>query len=359
MNDLAGSAKTNPIKPNFIRLLPATGEGGFKKHAYPALRHFSYDGYGVLLQKETEASAKPGHTPAQETSLLYAGEQFDVDAQSYYLRARYYNPSNGLFNRTDPFAGNNQDPQSLHKYLYCHANPINGIDPSGQFTLTNVMVSMAIAIAAIALPALNMLAMTLFALPGEDEDSSGYVASITLSGTVLNAGGWPGLAGIGGELSSDFVYIKSKGRWYDYIAGGLMVGLSGYSLSVEAGPVYRVEEVENYEKLFLTTSFGGTKGIFKPFAGLISRAGISPGMSGALFWSPLGERPYGYKVGGMLSSSSAVWGFTAAWYWAGPFAVNKPILDFLNTYVAPPQGDTAAEARQFSENLHNEIESLL
>lgn len=25
-----------------------------------------------------------------------------------------------------------QDPQSLHKYLYCHANPVNGIDPSGE-----------------------------------------------------------------------------------------------------------------------------------------------------------------------------------------------------------------------------------
>jgi len=34
----------------------------------------------------------------------------------------------------DPFAGNNQDPQSLHKYTYCHANPVNGIDPSGLMT---------------------------------------------------------------------------------------------------------------------------------------------------------------------------------------------------------------------------------
>jgi hypothetical protein len=47
------------------------------------------------------------------------------------LRARWYNPQNGLFNRIDPFSGNTHDPQSLHKYLYCHANPINAIDPSG------------------------------------------------------------------------------------------------------------------------------------------------------------------------------------------------------------------------------------
>jgi len=33
----------------------------------------------------------------------------------------------------DPFAGNFEDPQSLHKYLYTHGDPVNGIDPSGEF----------------------------------------------------------------------------------------------------------------------------------------------------------------------------------------------------------------------------------
>ena len=31
----------------------------------------------------------------------------------------------------DPFAGENDEPLSLHKYLYAHADPINNIDPSG------------------------------------------------------------------------------------------------------------------------------------------------------------------------------------------------------------------------------------
>jgi RHS repeat-associated protein len=97
---------------------------------------YSYDGYGVMLQ---DSSAAPGVTPAQDTSLLYAGEMFDFDSQHYYNRARWYNPYNGRFNRTDPFAGNTQDPQSLHKYLYCHANPINGIDPSGRFFITDLI----------------------------------------------------------------------------------------------------------------------------------------------------------------------------------------------------------------------------
>jgi hypothetical protein len=50
-----------------------------------------------------------------------------------YLRARYYNPASGTFNRLDPFFGNMRDPQSLHKYLYVHGDPIQGIDPTGRF----------------------------------------------------------------------------------------------------------------------------------------------------------------------------------------------------------------------------------
>jgi len=51
------------------------------------------------------------------------------------LCARYYDPLTGRFNRTDDFAGNNVDPQSLHKYLYAHGNPVNNIDPSGSFSI--------------------------------------------------------------------------------------------------------------------------------------------------------------------------------------------------------------------------------
>ena len=50
-----------------------------------------------------------------------------------YLRARFYDPASGTFYRLDPFAGNLTDPQSLHKYLYAHGNPVAFSDPSGNF----------------------------------------------------------------------------------------------------------------------------------------------------------------------------------------------------------------------------------
>jgi RHS repeat-associated protein len=78
--------------------------------------------------------AGPGLTTAAaaSTSLLYSGEQTDRTGLQY-LRARYYDPRSGRFNRLDPFAGNTSDPQSLHKYLYAHGDPVNGIDPSGEY----------------------------------------------------------------------------------------------------------------------------------------------------------------------------------------------------------------------------------
>ena len=49
------------------------------------------------------------------------------------LRFRHYDPSVGRFTTMDAFGGIASDPQSLHKYLYCHSDPVNRIDPTGMF----------------------------------------------------------------------------------------------------------------------------------------------------------------------------------------------------------------------------------
>jgi RHS repeat-associated protein len=61
----------------------------------------------------------------------YTAQQWDSDLGMYYLRARYYKPNLGRFWTMDTYQGNKQDPLSLHKYLYCTANPVNMVDPTG------------------------------------------------------------------------------------------------------------------------------------------------------------------------------------------------------------------------------------
>ena len=112
--------------------------------------NYAYDAYGKIL------GGNPGVTDGKQsaTDLLYAGEQFDPGLQMEYLRARYYDQDNGRFNRLDPFEGNSEDPQSLHKYAYAHCDPINGIDPSGNMNLgeLNAVASIQTTLTTIATP---------------------------------------------------------------------------------------------------------------------------------------------------------------------------------------------------------------
>ncbi|MDR0610387.1 MAG: hypothetical protein LBG58_09780 [Planctomycetaceae bacterium] len=87
---------------------------------------FAFDAYGNAI----------GFAAGEAlTEFLYSGEQFDSKIGQQYLRARYYDPVTGIFNRLDPFFGNQYDPLSLHNYLYAHLDPINGIDPTGKWTV--------------------------------------------------------------------------------------------------------------------------------------------------------------------------------------------------------------------------------
>jgi RHS repeat-associated protein len=86
---------------------------------------YDYDAYGNLTRKVGDA----------DNNYLFAGEQFDEAVDGYYLRARYYDPATGRFVSTDPFEGYNNQPVTLHDYLYGNINPVNFIDPSGEVAL--------------------------------------------------------------------------------------------------------------------------------------------------------------------------------------------------------------------------------
>jgi len=86
---------------------------------------YDYEAFGDLLNR----------TGLTDNNYLYTGEQYDPNLDQYYLRARYYNQGIGRFTQMDTFQGAASDPITLHKYLYASADPVNNIDPSGNFSL--------------------------------------------------------------------------------------------------------------------------------------------------------------------------------------------------------------------------------
>ena len=90
---------------------------------------YDYDAFGILINQT-------GNTP---NNYLFAGEQFDHDLGLYYNRARYLDVSRGRFWSQDSFEGTILDPVSLHKYLYVSNDPINKIDPSGNFGFADTL----------------------------------------------------------------------------------------------------------------------------------------------------------------------------------------------------------------------------
>jgi len=118
------------------------------------------------------------------TSILYSG-QWTMCSGQQYLRARFYDPASGTFNRLDPYAGNLADPQSLHKYLYAHGNPVAFGDPSGQFIdFANHVLHLGFAVAGIYGSAAN------FQLAAQEfGESISLLNSGNLEGFILFASG--------------------------------------------------------------------------------------------------------------------------------------------------------------------------
>lgn len=119
--------------------------------ATATLAYIGYDGHGstrMLLQPDGQLVAGEVYaydaygntlTGGTLTEMQYSGEKTDPATGLQYLRARYYDPRVGRFLGLDPFGGSASEPLTLHKYGYCHGNPINGIDPTGMFSLSEIM----------------------------------------------------------------------------------------------------------------------------------------------------------------------------------------------------------------------------
>lgn len=86
---------------------------------------------GVLhMQHYAPYGASWGTQGITQTPFGFTAEPTDQN-DLVYLRARYYNPTLGVFPSLDPLEGDLSQLLSLNRYVYVQGNPANWIDPSG------------------------------------------------------------------------------------------------------------------------------------------------------------------------------------------------------------------------------------
>ncbi len=173
--------------------LGATGENLIQQIA-------TYTAYGVMLAVHNGVGTALASN-AWASTLSYSGEAWDSTLNRGYNRARWYDASSAQWNRLDPFSGNMQDPQSLHKYAYVHGDPINGTDPTGMWSIGSVLGSFSLG------AAINGLVV------GSITGAAGGAVDSYLGGDDVVEGALWG-AGIGGALG--------------FVTGGFSVGLTAY-----------------------------------------------------------------------------------------------------------------------------------
>ena len=173
-----------------------------------------------------------------------------------YLRSRWYNPANGTFNRIDDYAGNTQEPQSLHKYAYCHGNPINGADPSGnEFSIGNVMTTVSIMGV---LTSISNLAITGVGVAFTAEDKDGEP-----DGVIMSVSEVLGARGFAGEGGFDIIWDLKKHKPYAFLYGA--AGLSpityfknfngSHGPSVSIGFVYNMSFIKDWSGTGMTATW--------------------------------------------------------------------------------------------------------
>lgn len=94
------------------------------------VERYEYDDYGAPQFFNSLYVPQVGSSVGNP--YLFTGRLYDGATSLYYMRARWYNPSDGRFLSQDPTGFGNTEPKTLHRYAYSANDPLNNTDASGK-----------------------------------------------------------------------------------------------------------------------------------------------------------------------------------------------------------------------------------
>ncbi len=90
---------------------------------------YVYDTWGKLVTMTGSMASTVGVA----NPYRYRGYRYDEESGLYYLQTRYYDPETGRFLNADGYVTTGQGLLSGNMFAYCLNNPVNMMDPSGEF----------------------------------------------------------------------------------------------------------------------------------------------------------------------------------------------------------------------------------
>ena len=275
----------------------------------------------------------------------FTGKELD-NTGLYFYGARYYDPQLGRFISADTIVQSPYDPQSLNRYSYCRNNPINYIDPSGNFWFIPFIIA---AIKGAIVGAL--IGGAIAAVTGQNI-GQGFLTG-AISGAIFGGVGSLGLKGLA-HTAAHFIAGAASGAASGAITGddiGMNALIGGLSAGVS-------ERLGNFGPLkdVVGTNLGAH------LTNMLRRAFIGSVVGGAASAATGGSFGYGAKQGAMTSAIA----YTAneALHEAGELAQKalntqqepKPTRDINNS---PKKDSTAGQGNKTSGGLSEWIAKRL
>lgn len=192
------------------------------------VQQYEYSAFGRIVSVKDGLGSTI--TPVVNTAFTFAGREWDVEADLYYLRTRYLDPGIGRFLQQDSHAGFTAQPTTVtNEYIYALNRPTSLIDPYGTHPLAAFFVAAVIGGAIYGGLMATLNRGSLLRGIGNGAIAGGTVAAGAIIGISLGyffaAGGAATLTAYIGTTSATVA---------GGLGGGITGGVMGYNMTPQA-----------------------------------------------------------------------------------------------------------------------------